>query len=160
MLTIESTFKPRCNEVWVKSVHDPGEKFWLVQKLQENVSYYVKHSGDFFYKVSNEEDKQNYKVTKFLVPSHVKKLELLEGSSVQPSEPESEMPAVKGQVSSDLIPSRSYQLSDRSTELVPLTKQDEATGLQRTVYASEHGEAIKAIEVFKHYMALVVEKSK
>lgn len=74
LLSIESTFKPRCNEIWVKSAKEVDSKFKLVQPLRERVSYYIKHSGDFLYKVSNEDDGYNYKISRFLVPSSIKTL--------------------------------------------------------------------------------------
>jgi hypothetical protein len=47
----------------------------------------VKHSGEFLYKMSNEEDKMNFKISKIRLPEKVKMLEgedhairLIEGS--------------------------------------------------------------------------------
>jgi protease II len=68
LLKISSTFQPSCNEVWIKSSKDDS-KFWLVQAFQPNVRYHIKHSGDFLYKVSNEEDKSNFKVTRIKLPN-------------------------------------------------------------------------------------------
>ena len=34
MLKITSTFKPACNEVWIKNVKEAKSKFWLVQAVQ------------------------------------------------------------------------------------------------------------------------------
>jgi len=33
MLKITSTFKPACNEVWIKNVKEAKSKFWLVQAV-------------------------------------------------------------------------------------------------------------------------------
>ena len=33
MLKITSTFKPVCNEVWIKNVTEAKSKFWLVQAV-------------------------------------------------------------------------------------------------------------------------------
>ena len=33
MLKIASTFKPACNEVWIKNVTEAKSKFWLVQAV-------------------------------------------------------------------------------------------------------------------------------
>ena len=64
MITIRSLFKPSTNEVWLKHAakDQTTEKFWLVQPMQQGVRYSVKHSGEFLYKMSNEEDKVNFKV--------------------------------------------------------------------------------------------------
>lgn len=68
MITIRSLFKPSTNEVWLKHAakDQTTEKFWLVQPMQQGVRYSVKHSGEFLYKMSNEEDKVNFKVTTIL----------------------------------------------------------------------------------------------
>lgn len=67
MITIRSLFKPQTNEVWVRhaSKDFATEKFWLVQPMQPGVRYSVKHSGEFLYKMSNEEDRMNFKVSEF-----------------------------------------------------------------------------------------------
>ena len=65
MITISSLFKPTTSEVWLKHAgkdFKSGDKFWLVQPMAEGVRYWVKHSGEFLYKMSNEEDKMNFKV--------------------------------------------------------------------------------------------------
>lgn len=46
-------------------------KFWLMQPLRDGVRYYVKHSGEWLYKISNEEDLQNFKVTKIRLPAEL-----------------------------------------------------------------------------------------
>jgi protease II len=43
-----------------------------VQPLQQQVRYHIKHQGDYFYKISNEEDKYNFKITKFRVSDDLK----------------------------------------------------------------------------------------
>ena len=63
-ITIKSLFKPSTNEVWLKHAGKEEEKFWLVQPMQQGVRYFIKHSGEFLYKMSNEEDKINFKVTR------------------------------------------------------------------------------------------------
>lgn len=68
LLNISSTFEPKCNEIWIRNAQD-NSKFWLVQAIQQKVKYYIKHSGEFLYKVSNEEDLFNFKVTKIRLPS-------------------------------------------------------------------------------------------
>lgn len=63
MITIRSLFRPATNEVWLKHAAKEDEKFWLVQPMQQGVRYYIKHSGEFLYKMSNEDDKVNFKVS-------------------------------------------------------------------------------------------------
>jgi protease II len=64
MITITSLFRPTTTEVWMKHAGKDmrTEKFWLVQPMQQGVRYWIKHSGEFLYKMSNEEDRMNYKV--------------------------------------------------------------------------------------------------
>jgi len=40
--------------------------------MQPQVRYHIKHQGDWFYKISNEEDKFNFRVTKFRVSDDLK----------------------------------------------------------------------------------------
>ena len=68
MINIRSQFKPSTNEIWLKHAGKESEleKFWLVQPMSAGVRYTIKHSGEFLYKMSNEEDKINFKV-RFLI---------------------------------------------------------------------------------------------
>ena len=66
-VNICSTFKPETNEIWLKSKEN--KKFWLVQAMQIGVSYDIKHSGQFLYKISNEEDMVNKSITRILIPN-------------------------------------------------------------------------------------------
>lgn len=72
MIKIRSLYKPTTNEVWLKHAGKDADKFWLVQPMQQGVRYTIKHSGEFLYKMSNEEDKINFKITKIRVPEQVK----------------------------------------------------------------------------------------
>ena len=64
IITITSLFRPTTTEVWMKHAGKDmrTEKFWLVQPMQQGVRYWIKHSGEFLFKMSNEEDRMNYKV--------------------------------------------------------------------------------------------------
>lgn len=42
--------------------------------MQQGVRYQIKHSGEFLYKMSNEGDKANFKITKIRVPENVRLL--------------------------------------------------------------------------------------
>lgn len=44
-VNIQSTFKPRTNEVWLRNADNKAEKFWLVQPMRMGVRYDIKHSG-------------------------------------------------------------------------------------------------------------------
>ena len=68
-VTIESSFKPRTNEVWLRNAKSKKDKFWLVQPMKMGVNYDIKHSGQFLYKMSNEKDLKNYEITKIRLPS-------------------------------------------------------------------------------------------
>ena len=81
LLKVRTVFEPNCNEVWVRSAdYDLDQshlgkrnKFWLVQPMQgRGVRYLVKHSGEFLYKLSNEEDIDRFKLTKIRMPHEIK----------------------------------------------------------------------------------------
>jgi protease II len=36
--------------------------------MEIGVRYYIKHSGEYLYKISNEDDKINFKITKIKIP--------------------------------------------------------------------------------------------
>jgi len=40
--------------------------------MQAGVRYNIKHSGEFLYKISNEDDKMNFKVSKIRLPNQIK----------------------------------------------------------------------------------------
>ncbi len=43
--------------------------------MKPNVRYQIKHSGEFLYKMSNEEDLTNFKITKIRLPEQIKTLQ-------------------------------------------------------------------------------------
>lgn len=53
-------------------------------------------------------------------------------------------------------------MTARNTQLVPLSAKDEVTGLAlvETIYEPDDNEKVLSAEVFRHYMALITEKSK
>ena len=75
MINISSTFKPKTNEIWVRNAKSEKEKFWLIQPMKMGVNYQIKHSGQFLYKMSNEDDLQNYSISKITIPNTMKELE-------------------------------------------------------------------------------------
>ena len=68
MININTTFLPRSNEIWLKNSHDIKEKFWLVQPLEIGVDYQIQHSGEFLYKMTNEDDRKNYSIKRISLP--------------------------------------------------------------------------------------------
>lgn len=84
-INIESTFHPVCNEVWIRGVGDFDSKFWLVQPMLGGVRYYLKHSGSFLYKLSNEEDRLRFKLSKIPLPAQLINLKIPESSSMPKS---------------------------------------------------------------------------
>ena len=88
MVNVESTFKPRTNEVWVRNTRSDEAKFWLVQPMQIGVNYEIKHSGEFLYKLSNEDDGVNYSIKKIALPSTLKYLEEFGEHTVRPTQDE------------------------------------------------------------------------
>ena len=105
LMNIETTFKPRCNEIWVRSADfdtELGNKFFLVQPMQPQVQYQLKHSGDFLYKYSNEDDLRKYKITKIRLPNELKvDRKLLEQSQIK-----TQGNALPAQLDSQLIENR------------------------------------------------------
>ena len=49
--------------------------------MQLGVTYDIKHSGQFLYKLSNEKDKKSYEITKFAIPTIINNNLLAEQSS-------------------------------------------------------------------------------
>ena len=82
LMNVKSTFKPRCNETWVRRADYDFEegnlgkrnKFWLVSPMQAGVTYDVKHSGEFLYKLTNEgtQDASHFKLDKIRMPDVLK----------------------------------------------------------------------------------------
>lgn len=56
-------------EVWMKHAKDEKGDFTLVSPMKYGVHYKIKHSENFIYKMSNEDDFINYKITKIPIPS-------------------------------------------------------------------------------------------
>jgi len=77
MINIRSLFKPAANEIWIKSAKTDvvSEKFWLIQPMKPGVRYQIKHSGEFLYKMSNEDDLTNFKITKIRLPDQIKAIQ-------------------------------------------------------------------------------------
>ena len=77
MINIRSLFKPATNEIWIKSAKTDvvSEKFWLIQPMKPGVRYQIKHSGEFLYKMSNEDDLTNFKITKIRLPDQIKAIQ-------------------------------------------------------------------------------------
>ena len=75
-INIRSLFKPMTNEIWIKSAKTDvvTEKFWLIQPMRAGVRYQIKHSGEFLYKMSNEDDLTHFKITKIRLPEQIKQL--------------------------------------------------------------------------------------
>ena len=71
-------FTPKTTEVWLKHTKDDKGDFSLVSPMRYGVDYKIKHSENFIYKMSNEDDFVNYKITKIPIPS---KMQLLSESN-------------------------------------------------------------------------------
>lgn len=155
MLKIQSTFEPACNEVWIKNSSDDS-KFWLVQAIQPGVRYHIKHSGDFLYKVSNEEDKTNFKVSRIKLPDQVrvKNVELAELQREETLQKVDKLSRLSQK--HELAPISDF-LAERSDELMPLKNQ--VTGLSETFYDPDKSEVVYGVEVFRNFMAVLVEKN-
>jgi len=68
-MRVESLFKPLTSETWLKNLDTSvDERFKLFKGMDLGVDYKVEHSGSFLYILTNEGDKQNYKVVKIPIP--------------------------------------------------------------------------------------------
>ena len=81
LLKVKTVLEPYSNEVWLRSANydldqphlGKRNKFWLVQPMQgRGIRYHVKHSGEFLYKISNENDVNRFKLSKIRMPDEVK----------------------------------------------------------------------------------------
>ena len=147
---------------------DIGNKFFLVQPMQgDGVRYKVKHSGDFLYKISNEEDRTKFKVTKIRMPHEVKVNKLLDSSPISSTQEESTVATVDSTDFStrlgkkhEIAPVSKY-LEERGSFLLPLADgKNPETGLveAKTIYEPTDSENVIQLELFKNYMSLIVEK--
>ena len=182
LLKVKTLLEPYTNEIWVRSANydldqsalGKRNKFWLVQPMQgRGIRYHVKHSGEFLYKLSNEDDFDRFKITKIRMPHEIKEpRKRIEASKVPSAGEDGENS--KLQVNYDpnaslrlgkkneIAPTSAY-LTDRESYLLPQTS-DEAhplTGLreQTTIFEAEVDEHVLQFEVFKNYLALIVEKN-
>jgi len=48
--------------------------------MATGVRYFIKHSGNFLYKLSNEVDRMTFKLTKIPLPSQIARREIAEAS--------------------------------------------------------------------------------
>ena len=134
----------------------------------DGIRYKVKHSGDFLYKISNEEDRSKFKVTKIRMPHEIKVNKLLDSSPISPvEEEESTIATVEStDISTRLgkkheIAPVSRYLEERGSYLLPLSDgKNPDTGLieMKTVYEPSDSENVIQLELFKNYMSLIVEK--
>ena len=135
------------------------------------VRYLVKHSGEFLYKLSNEEDIDRYKLTKIRMPHEIKEPRVkLEASSVVRDDDKADLEVVDVSQGSarlgktnELAPVSSY-LTEREKYLLPIGKagsKDPVTGLSdhTTIYEAEDDEQVLEFEVFKNYITMIVEKN-
>ena len=82
--------------------------------MQQQVRYHIKHQGDYFYKISNEEDKYNFRITKFRVSDDLKsensndsvKIETKQTSEVQTNQSSASLTRLGGKF--ELMPKSEY----------------------------------------------------
>lgn len=87
-ITIKSLFTPLTTEVWMKHAKDDKGDFSLISPMKYGVHYKIKHSENFIYKMTNEDDFVNYKITKIPIPS--KYLQLSENTEFSKYKPKDE----------------------------------------------------------------------
>ena len=133
----------------------------------------MKHSGEFLYKISNEEDINRFKLSKVRMPHELKDSRLrLEASPISQTTKQKESKLTTAQSSyaptsrlgrtNEIAPVSAY-LTERDNYLLPIQSKGEKhplTGLkdQTTLYEAEDDEQIIEFEVFKNYVSLIVEK--
>ena len=69
LINIKSLFEPKTNEVWFKHAKDSESDFTLVSPMKYGIDYTIKHSEQFLYKMTNEDDSINYKIIKIPLPT-------------------------------------------------------------------------------------------
>eukprot|EP00347_Sterkiella_histriomuscorum_P005460 403356529 len=167
VINIKSTFKPTTNEIWIKNGSKRQERFWLVQPMEYGVRYQIKQSGEFLYKLSNEEDKINFKITKILLPDQLKHIP--DDSQYQ------SLPIDESKERADQIQTQSTQfvtrlgkreiqpvlrdMNSRQNSLLVPEKESDLIKTSKTLIESKEDEKILGYEVFKHYMAVIEEKN-
>lgn len=178
LINIATTFMPKSNEIWVKNSSNLDEKFWLIQPLQVGVNYQIKHSGEFLYKMTNEDDGSNYSIKRIALPSQLKKLGEFESEEVnnekkQLSIPKDvqripgrhELPPVTkhltdrvGSIVNELeaLDEQNKQLQQASNEEMGLVLPKNITDLVE----AEYGVKIIQFEAFKSYLAIIQERNK
>ena len=156
-------FEPLTNEVWVKHTDDPDADFSLVSPMRYGVNYKVKHSGNFLYKLTNEDDGVNYKLVKIPLPT---KYALLNEptQATEISQENDQLQEIKYEVMpmpgdrSINLPAGKY-FEDRSLAIE--TKSDNAlvllepSELAKTYYDAK----ILDFEVYEHYLCMIEERN-
>lgn len=135
--------------------------------MEPQVRYQIKHQGDWLYKVSNEVDKFNFRVTKFRLSDDLKSGSNSFVKISPPSEDittdlsiERSQPLTRLGGKFELMPSSKF-LDNRTNHLTIQTQDDSEIGLKtyETVYKPDSNEIVHGVEVFKNYMAILVEKN-
>jgi hypothetical protein len=78
--------------------------------METGVRYFVKHSGNFLYKLSNESDRLTFKLYKIQLPATIASHQIAESSSL-------EQPNNKDVVKSELLPVNK-NLNSRNAPLI------------------------------------------
>jgi len=126
------------------------------------VNYQIKHSGNFIYKLSNEEDKMNFKISRMPIPNGLTQIE--EGSSSPIVEFKEVQPREEGQLTR--LGRREYQIESEHlmprNQIVFAPQEDGALTVipkQELVLVEKDIDAkILGFEVFKHYMVVIQER--
>ena len=131
------------------------------------VRYHIKHSGEFLYKISNEDDYEKFKVTKIRMPQQLNAPRVkLEATTVTPEKQDLSVKEAYTTHSfrlnkNEIAPVSDY-LKERKDFLLSLPDKelDSLTGIQtsKIIYEAEEGENVLEFEVFKNYLAMIVER--
>jgi protease II len=132
--------------------------------MKYGVTYTIKHSGAFFFKMTNEEDLINNKIVKIPIPSKYK--ELVDPSKASEYTPKTTVPAKITEKALLALPgNRSISLptgpkfSERSTALEVVSKSPISLLQPSEVTKTKFDAKILDFEVFEHYLAVVEERN-
>ncbi|CDW77077.1 oligopeptidase b [Stylonychia lemnae] len=168
MINIQSNFSPKTNEIWIKNAHQRQERFWLVQTMQQNVDYQIKHSGEFLYKMSNEDDKNSYKITKIMLPDQIKSLPKEGEYQRLEQQSKTQEQNLQPNHTSDIqrLGKREIQpimndMQSRQQQLLQTLPTSSIIDLpvQRVLVEAKEDENIIDFEVYKHYLTVIQEKN-
>ena len=164
-IKINSLFTPLTTETWFKHSKNEEGDFSLVSPMRYGASYNVKHSGSFFYKMTNEEDGINYKITKIPLPSKFMMIDDSNESSNIKKENENHLEKLKDNLMMLLPGDKSIELpqseffDNRENALEIRSKSDLQLLQPEEIVKTKFDAKILDFYVNQHYLCLLEERN-